>query len=42
MQLWRKFEEAGFEKKDGIYDTRDWEAIRNWTKELAHKALSIK
>jgi len=41
-QLWRKFEEIGFEKKDGIYDTRDWEAIRKWTKELAHKACSIK
>ena len=41
-QLWRKFEEAGFEKKDGIYDTRDWESIRKWTKELAHKSLSIK
>ena len=40
-QLWRKFEEAGFEKKDGIYDTRDWEAIRKWTKELAQKVRSI-
>jgi len=36
-QLWRKFEEAGFEKKNGIYDTRDWAAIRNWTQELARK-----
>jgi len=36
-QLWRKFEEAGFEKKNGVYDTRDWDAIRNWTKELARK-----
>ena len=34
-QLWRKFEEAGFEKKNGVYDTRDWDAIRNWTQELA-------
>lgn len=34
-QLWRKFEEAGYQKKDGIYDTRDWDAIRNWTVELA-------
>ena len=41
-QLWRKFEEAGFEKKDGVYDTRDWESIRKWIKELAHKALSNK
>jgi len=37
-QLWRKFEEAGYEKKDDIYDTRDWKAIQNWTKELARKA----
>jgi menaquinone-dependent protoporphyrinogen oxidase len=36
-QLWRKFEHAGFEKKDGSYDTRDWDAIRIWTKELALK-----
>jgi len=41
-QLWRKYEEMGIEKKDGIYDTRDLDAIRKWTKELAHKALSIK
>jgi len=41
-QLWRKFEEAGFEKKDGVYDTRDWEAIRTWTKKLVYKALAIK
>jgi menaquinone-dependent protoporphyrinogen oxidase len=38
-QLWRKFEEAGFEKKNGVYDTRDWDAIRNWTQELARKCL---
>ena len=38
-QLWRKYEEAGFEKKNGVYDTRDWDAIRNWTKELARKVL---
>ena len=36
-QLWRKFEEAGYKKKNGLYDTRDWDAIRNWTKELARK-----
>jgi len=36
-QLWRKFEEAGFEKKNGIYDTRDWDSIRNWTQELARE-----
>jgi len=40
-QLWRKYEAMGIEKKDGIYDTRDWDAIRKWTKELANKALSI-
>jgi menaquinone-dependent protoporphyrinogen IX oxidase len=38
-QLWRKYEEAGFEKKNGVYDTRDWDAIRNWAKELARKVL---
>jgi menaquinone-dependent protoporphyrinogen IX oxidase len=37
-QLWRKFEEAGFEKKNGVYDTRNWDTIRNWTKDLAKKA----
>ncbi len=36
-QLWRKFEEAGYQKENGIYDTRDWDAIRNWTMELATK-----
>jgi menaquinone-dependent protoporphyrinogen oxidase len=36
-QLWRKFEEAGFEKVNGTYDTRDWAAIWAWTKELAKK-----
>ena len=39
-QLWRKFEEAGFKKKNGVYDTRDWDAIRNWTKELARIVLA--
>jgi|WetSurMetagenome_2_1015567.scaffolds.fasta_scaffold126745_2 menaquinone-dependent protoporphyrinogen oxidase len=33
-----KIEAAGFkEMKPGLYDTRDWEAIRNWAKELAAK-----
>jgi menaquinone-dependent protoporphyrinogen oxidase len=36
-QLWRKYEEMGIKKKDGIYDTRDWSAIRKWTKELVKK-----
>jgi menaquinone-dependent protoporphyrinogen oxidase len=36
-QLWRKFEDAGFEKKNGVYDTRNWDTIRNWTKELTKK-----
>ena len=39
-QLWRKFEEVGFGKKEGIYDTRDWKTIQNWTKELAKKFQS--
>lgn len=33
-----KLEAAGFkETKPGIYDTRDWNAIRSWAKELAQK-----
>lgn len=31
-------EAAGFkETKPGLYDTRDWDAIRNWAKEIAQK-----
>ena len=31
-----KIEEAGFkEVSPGLYDTRDWEVIRNWAKEMA-------
>jgi menaquinone-dependent protoporphyrinogen IX oxidase len=33
--LWRKYEEVGFEKTNGVYDTRDWDAIRNWAADLA-------
>jgi menaquinone-dependent protoporphyrinogen IX oxidase len=33
-----KIEAAGFkETKPGLYDTRDWDAIRAWAKELAAK-----
>jgi len=33
-----KLEEAGFkEVEPGLYDTRDWHAIRAWAKELAKK-----
>lgn len=39
-QLWRKFEEAGYEKKNGKYDTRDWDSIKKWTKELVRKIKS--
>lgn len=39
-KLWRKFEEAGFENKYGIYDTRDWKTIQNWTEELVKKVRS--
>jgi menaquinone-dependent protoporphyrinogen IX oxidase len=30
-----QLEAAGFKETDGVYDTRDWEAIRSWAKELA-------
>ncbi|MBE0526502.1 hypothetical protein E4H12_03420 [Candidatus Thorarchaeota archaeon] len=33
-----KLEESGFEEKGpGIYDTRDWEEIRQWAKDLVQK-----
>lgn len=31
----QQLEAAGFKETNGIYDTRDWNAIRNWAKELA-------
>ncbi len=35
-----KLEEAGFkETKNGVYDTRDLNAIRNWAKEVAQTAI---
>jgi len=34
-----KLREVGIEEtQPGVYDTRDWEEIRNWARELAHKA----
>ena len=34
-----QLEKDGFtESSPGVYDLRDWEEIRNWTKELAQKA----
>ncbi len=34
-----KIEAAGFKEiQPGLYDTRDWDAIRTWAKELAAKA----
>ena len=30
-----ELEAAGIQEVDGVYDTRDWDAIRNWAKELA-------
>ena len=33
-----RIEAAGFEEiKPGLYDTRDWNLIRTWAKELATK-----
>jgi menaquinone-dependent protoporphyrinogen oxidase len=33
-----KIEEAGFkEVKPGLYDTRDWEVIRSWARDMATK-----
>ena len=37
-----KIEAAGFkETKPGVYDTRDWNAIRSWAKGLAAEALGV-
>jgi len=34
-----KLEEVGIEEVEpGVYDTRDWDEIRKWTKDLAQKA----
>ncbi len=34
-----RFEEAGFkEEKPGVYDTRNWDEIHDWTKKLVLKA----
>jgi hypothetical protein len=31
-----KIEECGYkELEPGLYDTRDWDVIRNWAKEIA-------
>jgi hypothetical protein len=30
----QQLEAAGFKETNGIYDTRDWNAIRNWAKDL--------
>jgi len=33
-----KLKESGFEEQEpGVYDTRDWEEIREWAKDLAQK-----
>jgi menaquinone-dependent protoporphyrinogen oxidase len=33
-----EMEAAGIKGENGVYDTRDWDAIRKWTKELVQKA----
>ncbi len=33
-----QLEKDGFKVGEGIYDLRNWDEIRNWTKELAEKA----
>jgi menaquinone-dependent protoporphyrinogen IX oxidase len=33
-----KLKDAGFEEiEPGLYDTRDWEEIRNWARDLVEK-----
>jgi menaquinone-dependent protoporphyrinogen IX oxidase len=32
----KQLDAAGFKATDGIYDVRDWVAIHNWAKDLAH------
>jgi menaquinone-dependent protoporphyrinogen IX oxidase len=33
-----ELEAAGIKEVDSFYDTRDWDAIRKWAKELADMA----
>jgi menaquinone-dependent protoporphyrinogen oxidase len=33
-----ELEDAGIKGENGVYDTRDWDNIRKWAKELAQKA----
>jgi hypothetical protein len=35
-----RIEAAYKETQPGVYDTRDWNVIRSWAKELARKANS--
>jgi len=38
MSFKPRLEAAGYkEVKPGLYDTRDWDIIRNWARELAAK-----
>ena len=39
--IWQKFEEAGFEKVDGGYDTRDWMMIEVWALDLIDKVQGV-
>ena len=40
-EMGRRFEDAGFENKDGTYDTRDWWMIEVWVQDLIDKVQGI-
>lgn len=38
----KQLEEAGFKATNDVYDTRDWDAIRGWAKDLAKKITLVR